>query len=74
MPRVNIGDKTAQILRGILSDRGISGTSAAKTMKKSTSTVNYQLDHAETMPISRLREYVNLTKMTDAEIVRVVRG
>lgn len=74
MPRVNIGDKTKYLLRGILAERGMTGASVAKTMKKSVSTVNYQLDHAETMPISQLREYANLAKMTDEEIVLVIRG
>lgn len=74
MPRVNIGDKTKKIIRGILADRGLSGGSVAKIVKMPPSTVNYQLDHAESMPISTLRVYVNLAKMTDEEIVRVVRG
>lgn len=74
MPRINIGDKTARIMRGILQERGMSGSGAARIMRKSVSTVNYQIDHAETMPISRLREYVNLAQMTDAEIARIVRG
>ena len=74
MPKVNIGDKTAGILRGILQARGMSGSGAARIMRRSVSTVNYQIDHAETMPISKLREYVNLAQMTDEEIAKVVRG
>lgn len=74
MPRVIIGDKTKKIMRGILADRGLSGKSVAKLMRMPHSTVNYQLDHAESMPISTLRAYVNLAKMTDDEIIRVVRG
>ena len=74
MAKVIIGDKTKYLIRGILAERGMTGTSVAKTMRKSVSTVNYQLDHAETMPISQLREYINLAKMTDEEIVLVIRG
>lgn len=74
MPRVKPFDKTTNILRGILRDRGLSGLEVAKTLNKPASTINYQLDHAESMPISRLRVFVNLTKMTDAEIARVIRG
>lgn len=74
MPRVNIGDKTRYLLRGVLAERGMTGASVARKMKKSASTVNYQLDHAETMPISQLREYANLLNMTDEEIILVIRG
>ena len=74
MASVLIKDKTANILRGILTDRGMSCTSAAKAMREPKSTVSYRVRHAEDMPISVLRGFVELTGMTDEEIVRLVRG
>lgn len=74
MPRVNIGDQRSRILRGILTDRGLTGAGIAKLLRKPVSTINYQIDHAESMPIDRLMEYANIAAMTDAEIAKVVRG
>lgn len=67
-------DKTAQYLRGILHDRGMSGRTVAESFREPHTTINYQIRQADTMPISVLRKYIQLTGMTDEEIVKVVRG
>lgn len=74
MPRVNIGDKTGHILRGILQSRGLHGTSVAKMIRTPVSTVTYQIRHAENMTIDTFRCYINAACMTDDEILRVIKG
>lgn len=74
MASVLTKDKTARYLRGILHDRGMSGRTVAESFREPHTTINYQIRQAETMPISVLRKYIQLTGMTDEEIVKVVRG
>ncbi len=74
MKRKPIGDKTEHILRGVMYSRGMTGASTAKALKKPATTVTYQIRHAESMAIEDLRRYVDLYAMTDAEIVKIIRG
>lgn len=73
MPRVNLGDQTGKILRGILYSRGMNGASIAKLLRKPVSTVTYQIRNAENMTIDTFRAYINAACMTDEEILKVVK-
>ena len=72
MPRVILGDRTEHIVKGIIADRGMSGASIAKTIRKPASTVTYKIRHIEN-DLAFFRRLVDATAMTDEEIIRVVR-
>lgn len=74
MPRVKFGDKTTDILKGIITTHGLNTVSIARAIRRPVGTVSYQIRNAETMSIENFRKYINVTDMSDEEIVKVVRG
>lgn len=74
MPKVVLGDRTKDILKGILTTHGYNTVSIAQAFRKPVGSVSYQIRNAENMSIENFRKYIGLTAMSDEEIIKVVRG
>lgn len=74
MARTRLQDNTGRWMDSILRSRGLTQAAAARQLRKPERTVNYQVKHAQRMTLESLRDFIALCDMTDAEIIKVVRG
>lgn len=73
MARVRSVLRTKDILRGQLKMRGLTAEEVARSLRMPRTTLDYKIRNLDNL-LQTFREIVNLAKLTDDEIIQLIRG
>lgn len=73
MAKVRSVLRTKDILRGQLKMRGLTAEEVARLLRMPRTTLDYKIRNLDNL-LQTFREIINLAKLTDDEIIQLIRG
>lgn len=73
MAKVRSVLRTKDILRGQLKMRGLTAKEVARSLRMPRTTLDYKIRNLDNL-LQTFREIINLAKLTDDEIIQLIRG